>query len=228
MTKREAIYRIINILKEHVSDTKLSKRLIWNIIQSSKNLIIDRDLRDKKLYRQAGNIKTICVEMEKISSNLCNCVELPSNCYVYRSKKKLPKMFSSMLGPFIYNIRTIDGNKEIIYTSARSAVSSSKIRNINNSYAFIENDYLYLTKDSYEMVALTSIFDENIDDWVCNKDNSQNVNNNKCKKFLDEDFGVPDRLWDSIFKMTEEELLKTFKNIQYDTLNNKSSNIETR
>lgn len=228
MTKREVIYRVLNILKEHHADTRLSKRLVWNVITSAKNVIVDRDLRDRKLYKQSSNLKSICVEMEKISTNLCNCIDLPSDCYIYRSKKKLPKMFSSVFGPFIYNIRTIDGNKEIIYTSLKSAKNSSSIRGVSEKYAFIENDYLYLAKDKYEMVSLTSIFDENVDEWMCEKELNQQVNNNDCKNFLDEEFAIPDRLLDSVLKMAEEELLKTFKNLYYDVMNNKSSNIEAK
>lgn len=226
MTKREAIYRIINLFKEHHADSRLSKRLIWNVITSASKVIIDRELRDKKLFKQVGNLKSICVPMEKISTNLCACVELPSNCFIYRSVNKLPKMFNSILGYYIYDIRTIDGSKSIKYTTTRSALSSSKIKGNNEKYAFIEDDYLYLVKDTYEMVSLTSIFDDNIEDWQCNKSNS-NIKK-ECSLFLDEEFGIPDRLYDPVLKMAEDEILKTFKQLYYDTANNKNSNIETK
>lgn len=227
-TNRKIIYDVINGVKQHNADSRLSKRKVYSMLWRIAKKLIDRDIQSKKIWRQSSLFQTICIELRESNKIECECVELPYDCTIYKSKNKLPKLYNSIIGYVVNGITTIDGSKDITYTTKISAVRKIKIKGNTSIYAYIQDEYLYLVGAEYEAVSLTGLFEENVDKFRCGYtepiDNSNNIFN--CKNWLDEKSIIPDKLLDDTIKMTIDELTRSFSQMQYDQNNNKVANLE--
>ena len=103
-TNREFISELLSDIKNTGQDRRVSKRQVWYKIYDAANLILDRELADKKLWRQTNLWTPICVELEEIPAILCTCVKVDNGSTIYRSKTKLPKLFSSRFGYAIFSV----------------------------------------------------------------------------------------------------------------------------
>lgn len=220
-TNREFIYKIKNYIKESNSDTRLSNRAIWFNIYSAAKLLIDRDMNARKLFKQTNIFQTICVEMKEISKNLCSCIDIDTSCKIYRSVDKLPKIFESIFGPIIYSVLSIDGSKEIKFTTSFQANKKTKIKDNKNYYSFIEDGYLYTTSE-FDYVIVKGLFEENIDKYKCDYKEDEN-NNSECNNWLDEKLFIPERLLEGVEGLILQKL-GLFKQIPFPQNNNKDSN----
>ena len=221
MKNRELIGKIVNIVKEQQADTRLSKKTVWYSIFNTAHKLIDRDLQNRRLWKQSNVWKPLCVEMQEIPAIQCSCVQIDNGCTVMRSRNKLPKIFVSSLGAAIYSVTTIDGSKELKLTSPISAVNNGKIKGVSDVYCFIEDDYLYVLKKKYGALIIKALFEEDPKKYAC--DYVEATNSNDCSNWLDEDVFIPQRLIDDISKIVEQELMGN-KQIPLDTLNNKNAN----
>lgn len=207
-TNRDFISEIISDLKNTGQDRRISKRQVWYKIYDAAKLILDRELAEKKLWRQTNLWTPICVEMEEISSILCTCIDIDSGCTIYRSKKKLPKLFSSRFGYAIFSVTSIDvrHNNQVIITTPETAKNSARIKGVSDKYGFIVDNYLYLLNSKLKAVTIYGLFEEDVTAWQCDKSDSAEE---KC--WLDQDVFFPDRLNDSIKRMALELLFKVLQ-----------------
>lgn len=219
-TYRKIIYDIIEGVKQHNADSKLSKRKVYSTFYRIAKVLIDRDIRDRKLYKNTDIYKTICINMIQVDANTCPCIELETGCLITRSEEKLPKLLNTIFGPLIYSVTTIIGNKKIDITTPSSAISKTKIKGVSGIYGFIENEYLYLTKD-IEAVKMRAVFEGDITKYEC--DYKPELKESDCNNWLDRVTFIPDRLLSDVVSMSISELLKSFMQVPYDNLNDKQA-----
>lgn len=220
-TYRKIIYDIIEGVKQHKADSVLSKRKVYSTFYRIAKGLIDRDVRDRKLYKNTDLFKTICIETEQVDANTCSCIDIETGCTITRSKNKIPKLLNTIYGPIINSITTVIGSKKIELTTPSTAVLKSKVKGSTSIFAFIDNDYLFLTKD-IEVVKMRGIFEGDISKYICDaKDKVTDTNG--CSKWLDTNTFVPDRLLADIVSMTITELLKSFMQIRNDNTNDKTT-----
>lgn len=226
-TNRKVIADVINGVKELNADSKLSKRKVYSTLFRKAKKLIDRDIRDRKLFKNADSFDTICLEFESVPLNKCACkIDLNPDCTIMRSVEKVPKIFNSVNGPAVYYITTMLGNKEIKLTTPASAAVKSKIKGVSTIYAFIENEYMYTISD-IEMLSITALFEDDVTKYKCGYvEEKESLLD--CDGWLNKKTFIPDRLIDDTVLMTINELTQSFSKLNVDTLNNNNPNIETK
>jgi hypothetical protein len=221
MTKKQAIYAVINGVKQHHADSRLSKRKVFEVIDRKIKVLLDRDMRDKKLFKQNFLFKTICIDFDEVPAIECSCINLPTNCTLYKSRKKLPRLYESIFGSIVQSITTIDRSKTLYLTTAENAERKSNIRLNKDKYLFVENEYLYQINSQYPVLKLTALFNSATKNYECGCADSNN--GSSCEDLLSYELVIPDRLLDGVITMSIEEILKSFAQLKYQQLNDKNS-----
>jgi hypothetical protein len=225
MTIREVVSLLRDSLKEQSTDTKYTNRFLWSTFLRGRNTLLKQEADSKKkLFNLSGIWDTVCVQMQEVSSLICNCDCLPYDCYVYRSKKKLPKSVESSLGILYRYIATPDLSVDITLVSPTQYQIKSKIKGNKLKYAFIHDGYLYTPGLKYPTIVVSAVFDEDVSTLNCNKSiNSDNPSTtNTCSSILDRNTGLPDYLEDAGIKMALQLLIPS-KQILADDLPNMSA-----
>ena len=206
-TNREFISELLSDIKNTGQDRRVSKRQVWYKIYDAANLILDRELTDKKLWRQTNLWTPICVEMEEIPAILCTCVQVDNGCTIYRSKNKLPKLFSSRFGYAIFSVTSIDvrTNNQIIITTPETAKNSAKVKGVSDKYGFIVDDYLYLLNAKFKALTVYGLFEDDVTAWQCNSQ----ADVASC--WMNQKVFFPERLYDNVKRMALELLFKVIQ-----------------
>lgn len=202
MTRRDAISRLRNSIKELSGDSLYSNRFLWNLFQTASKTLIKQEAERGRLYSQANIWETICVEMEQVSSLICNCSFLPYDCMVTRSKYKIP-LFVEYSGGFIYRfIATPDLSKEFVLVTPFQYATKSKIKYVKEHYAFIHNGYLYTPSHHFPLLSVSGIFEGDVSKFKCD----DTSDSSSCNSALDRPIGIPEYLEDIVFKQALQEL----------------------
>lgn len=201
MTRRDAISRLRNSIKEVSGDSLYSNRFLWNVFQTASKILLKQEAERGRIFAQANIWENICVPMEQVSSIVCNCSVLPYDCVVTRSKHKLPE-FVEYSGGFIYRfIATPDLSKEFVLVTPFQYATKSKIRYTKGKYAFIHDGYLYTPSHNFPLLSISGIFEEDVTKFKCDEEGS-----NSCNSALDRPVAIPGYLEDYVFKQALQEL----------------------
>lgn len=217
--------RLINAVKEHNSDSRLSRRYVWNVFKTALDVFIKRENDKNKLQLLSDVWQTICVPMEQVSALQCECLSIDLDCTINRSKNKLPKITASTFGPIIDKVTNVTNSIRFDTTTANSYDRQRKIKYNNSFYYFIEDDYLWLPNSDIEAVRLRAYFSENVDKYKCNYNPEDD---DACKSKLEEIISAPDYLITAAIKVSLIELLEGSKQITWDSLPNKNNNPEIK
>ena len=205
MTRREIVSRLRNSLREVSTDSRYSNRYLWNVFQTCSNKLLKEDADKGRIYSQSNPWDSICVEMEPVSSLFCDCVYLPYNCKVFRSKIQLPKIVESSTG-FIYRmIATPDLSQSFTLVSPYMYSVKSKVKYNKEKYAFIHNNYLYTPTTTFPSLVISGLFEGNIDKFNCKQDCEPD--SGTCGSALNTNISLSDYLVDACIKMSLVEIL---------------------
>ena len=197
------ISRVRNTIKEVHADSEYSNRYLWNLITSCAKKLIREDADRGRIFRQSSIWETICIEMEPVSSLVCNCMYLPYDCFVYRSKFPIPEFIESSSGIVYRFIATPDLSKELVLVSPYQYSVKKNIKFNREKYAFIHNGYLYTPNTTYPLLSVSSLFLEDVSKFKC-EDFTDEAN--KCGSVLTLPLPLPDYLEDNCVKMVLQEL----------------------
>jgi len=208
-TKRELISRLRNSLNEVSTDTHFTNRYLWNVLWSGIKTVIKQDADNaRKLYNQAGLWQNICVKMKPVSPILCDCVNIPLDCVLYRSEYQLPKILESSYG-FIYRfISSPDLSVKFTLVTPYDYDRKSKIKYNREKYAFIHNGYLWSPNAQFPVLTVSGIFEQDtksLPEFNCDQLSEEQLGG-KCNSILDTPSGVPDYLETSVIRIALEEL----------------------
>lgn len=204
MTVGQAISKVRGVLKKTTGDNMLSKRLIYSILSSSLNTLLERN--KDQLYRSDMYV-TARLTPERVLLSEVSCV--PLDCEVCRVKLIDPIYTKS--GPIIRwvgpeNLNS-EGNSQFRIVTPSQFQNKIKL-NPNGSYAFIEDGYLYLQ----ECLPCVKVV------YMSNSSTSSD----SCSK-LDAEFNVPNFLEDAVFKLTYQDL-SYYLQTPFDVTQNKNPN----
>lgn len=202
MNRQEMISRIRNTIKEVHADSEYSNRYLWNLIVSSAKKLIREDADRGRIFKQASIWETICIEMEPVSSLICNCRYLPYNCIVYRSKNKLPDFLEYSAGVVYRFIATPDLSKEMVLVSPYQYSVKKNIKYNKEKYAFIHDGYLYTPNTNYPLLSMSSLFLEDVSLFKCDS----SIDTSACGSVLTLNLPLPDYLEDNCVKIVLQEL----------------------
>lgn len=209
MKRKDIISRLRNALKEVHADSEYSNRYLWNIILTNAKTLIKEDAVKGQTFKQDSIWESICVEMEPVSSLICNCKFLKYDCQVFRSKTKIPEFFESSDGIIYRFIATPDLSQELTIISPYQYSIKSKIKYNREKYAFIHDGYLYTPSLEYPLYSLSALFIEDVSCMKC-EDSYADPNLDSdiipCADKLEINLPLPDYLETTCIKMSLEEL----------------------
>ncbi len=195
MTRRQIISRLRLDLKEHFSDSVLYNRHLWNAFWTSSRVLIQREADANKLKDQ--NVFTSYnVDTEEINMYEGSCV--PLECISCRVK--FPKPLMSKTGPIYSFVGSQDMSTKYTIVNPQEFVIKSKIKGIKERYAFLENDYLYLSK----CIPCLKIL-------VAPEDDSLSVEGKAKCGLLDETVSLTDYLIEASLAIAKESLSVFFR-----------------
>ncbi len=227
MKVREVISRVRNSLKEHNADSVFFNKHIYSILKSHTAFLLKRESERLKnnIYLSSNIWTPICVEMEPVSAILCDCINLPIDCTIYRSKQKLPVMLEVGYSFFYKSISTADHSEFFNLVSPngfKQRTSTKYAKYSKDSLAFIENGYLYTPDKEYALLRILGWFENTTGFKDCNAKPEDEKNSTAGCSLLDTEFKCPEHLISPAIQMTLEELLRT-KQLPYDNIANGNS-----
>lgn len=222
MTRQEVVSRLRNSIKEVNADTKYTNRYLWNVFWTNGQLLLKQESDRPKLYYQSTIWKTICIKMDKVSPLLCDCLQLPMDCVVYRSKFKIPKIVEGAFGLIYRFISSADmSNKITLVTPYQYQLKQSKYN--KEKYGFIHDGYLWCPNTKWSHIIMSAIFEEEItNEFKCDCDEEETTQTN-CGSLLYLDSSLPDYLIQPAIQMSLQEL-GVSKGLIQDELSNVNTN----
>lgn len=171
-TRSEVISRLRNSIKEVSSDSKFTNRYLWNVFWTNSQLLLQRESDRARLFNQTDVWSTICLKMDKVSPLLCDCLQLPLDCVVYRSRFRLPKIVEGSFGKLYRFISSVDmSNFIILVTPYQYSLKQTKYN--TEKYAFIHDGYLWAPNTKWSNLIISALFAEEIpDEFKCDCEDS--------------------------------------------------------
>jgi len=200
--KKEVIARFRNAIKEVTADSVYTDRYLWNIFSTAAKQFIRNSIDKGLIYSQNNIWESLCLKMVPVSSLLCNCVYLPYDCIVYRSKDRLPKFIESSSGMAYRFIATPDLSVQLTLVTPFAYQVKSKIKYNRESYVFIHDGYLYSPSVQYPQLIVSALFEGDVARLDC----SYKETELQCGHELDTKSYIPDYLEDYAIKAGLQEL----------------------
>lgn len=220
MTRSEVISRLRNSIKEVNADTKYTNRYLWNVFWTNAKTLLKQESDRNRLYNQSDIWQTICVKMDKVSPLLCDCLKLPMDCVVYRSRFKIPKITDGNYGKIYLFISSADlSNKITLVSPYQYELKQTKYN--KEKYAFFHDGYLWAPNTKWSNIIISALFEEEIsNEFKCDCEDSSSTG---CGSLLYLTAGCPDWLVQPAISMCLQELGAS-KSIPTDELPNTNPN----
>lgn len=221
MTRQEVIARLRNSIKEVNADTKYTNRYLWNVFWTNALILLKQESDKNRLYNQAAIWETICVKMDKVSPLLCDCLKLPMDCVVYRSRFKVPKISEGYYGRIYRFISSADlSNKITLVTPYQYELKQSKYN--KEKYGFFHDGYFWTPNTKWSHIIISAIFEEEISkEFKCDCDDETTTDT--CGSLLYLNASVPEYLIQPAIQMALQELGMS-KTLPQDELPNSNTN----
>lgn len=224
-TRGELISQVRNELRLVNSDSTLTEKFIWSIIQKHAAWLIKRESTKLDLVTQEGIFQTKkCVDVEYAPA-ADDCCGIKSRCKVFRTVHKLPEIYEDDNGPIIKSVFTIDGSADFypikIYEYQRKLENPHMIYD-KSAYVFYNNGYLYFPKSTIRKVMVKAYFTEEVvnDCEPCSSDEPQ------CLSKLDQSIRLPEYILGELMQNVLNELASLTIKIPADENINKNENIK--
>lgn len=214
VTYRSICSDIQSELKANNIDDRFSFRFLSSRIKDKIKNFVKQDADNRRfsklseLWRPFPPIQMIEV------LNIDYPIVTPNCKTLMKSKKKLPKTYSSNYGKLL-RIFNISGEREYTLISKIDYVDiqNREYRDKRIKYAWIEDDYLFIPDSQVEVVKALGFNEETIE---CDK----------CAKPLDTELSIPPYLLDIVKKDIVNELMGSTKRVVVDERPDENSNIK--
>lgn len=220
VNRKTIVSRLRNAVKEVSSDSNYTNRYLWNVFWTNARTLLKQESNRNLLYNQSDIWQTICVQMDKVSPILCQCVKLPMDCVVYRSRFKLPKIAEGNFGRIYRFISTPDLSQQLVLvTPYQYGLKQTKYN--QEKYVFIHDDYLWAPNSKWPFITISALFEDEIaNEFKCE---CEETSTSDCGSLLYLTCGLPEWLISPAIGMCLQELGAS-KPIPQDELDNANSN----
>lgn len=192
MTKiSEVISRIRGQVKAEVQDAFVTDRYIYSLITKFAQFLMRRqDFANKLMkFNSIWNFLPFVqlIEVDKVEAQ---CTGIKSGCTIKRTKDKLPNMIEGYWGPLIRTVSSIDNSIELYPTQPGTYTSMTKTTHFKynkSKFFWYLNGYLYFPDLDWDAVRVEAVFDDDIGDWLCEKED-------KCVPRYEQDLKIPEFL----------------------------------
>jgi hypothetical protein len=198
-------------------DSRLSDRLVYDKLKSTRSLLIKREI-DKKRQVSDWIVQSIsCFELVTALPNDCtSCSIPPAGCKILKSKNKLPKPIQSVTGPELESVTTMDGDKVFSKTNwvKKRYKSGDKYTSAVEDY-FIKDGHLFITTNSLlKYISISGVFEDPLEPLGVNGCEAPCINP------LEQEFYLDGHLTDAVVEMTVQQLVGVMKSMPEDSFNN--------
>ncbi len=205
MTIREVVSRLRNDLKEHTQDSVYYNRHLWNAFWTASRLLLQREA-DGEGIKDMRSFKSVILDTEEVNKYEGTCV--PLECAVCRVKLDKPLM--SKKGMVYHFVGSIDMHTEFKVVSPQDFKVKAGIKGVRVNYAYLEGDYLYLSKCT-PCIKVIAVFND-----------FSTTNTKGSCSILDSEIGIPDYLIEGSLSLAKQHLLPTLSKA-YDHTQNKNT-----
>ena len=200
-------------------DTRLRPRQIWNKLVRSRATLLQQK-SDKNQSISQWSYQTIpCIELIPAAPWECPCV--PANgCIWLKSKFRFPEPVSSLSGPLIQSISSLDGNTIIDKSSfATDKYSSGNKYTSKGPRYILYNSHLFVSGSKrLRVIQSTIVANDPVDVWLypsfCGGD--------ECLDFLQQEMPLDNKTLDAAIRMASDELISLFTQLRNDKNNDSS------
>jgi hypothetical protein len=212
-TKHELISQVRNELRIANSDSRLNDRFLWSIIEKHSEWLIKRESKKLRVMTQDTIFQTLkCVDVVDAPA-VDECCGIRTKCKVFRTKDKVPELYSDDMGVIIKSVYTIDGSKdfsEITINEYMRKLENPHSKYDKSSYFFYNNGYLYFPKSTIRKVMVKGYFKSEIinDCEACPSDVDP------CLPFIDTPVRIPTYLIAELLQHVLAELTSLTLKIQ--------------
>lgn len=215
MTKREAISQIKHQFKKVNADAILSNKLVWSLVEKHSKWIIHRDSEKLKIFQLINLFQTKpCIEViEAPLIDSCCDLKKELKCKIYRTKNKIPEIYSDFSGPIIKGVFSLDFSTEFkIYNPKEyKRISNDIFSNKNELRGYFYNSYLYFPDKHIDKIQIEAMFIDELDEETSDCSPCKDCeNDSKCKKYLDKKWIIPDRLQAMVIGEVLKELSSVY------------------
>lgn len=196
------------------ADSRLTRPHIYNKLLTLRKRFLSEKIKSKRKVSEWSYQTLKCIEMEKLSEDDCKCV---ISCSVlYKSKYKIPKPLIDYSKDSIVSINKSNGEELILQSKDSIQYSSGSKYTSNILKVFIDNEYLYSTKNVGKYISIKMLAEDpyEVEKYNYNCDESESDSN--CISPLDIDFKIDPDIEDLIIETAVKELLEIFTRVKQD------------
>lgn len=223
-SKRQAIESLRQKLMERNADSVLTNQFLYTVLEEHAKWLIKREVSAGKIYRDVSLFQRLTIDLIEVPL-VDSCLNIRTNCKIYRSKKKLPEIWTDNNGPILKAAISIDGSVDFFYTNPvtyQSKINDPYQRKSGMKYSFFEDGYLWVPEHNPHKLVVSAYF---VDDLALYEDDCDDCNKEKgCVKFLDTEFRVPNALQAEMYAKALEQLAGVTKRLPEDQDINKNTN----
>ena len=226
----EIISDIQNSLKSVNQDEWISRRFVFNLLNSYMAYFTRQEELWKILRSDYLFLELQCIEMEeKLLVSCCNVNILNCNT-VMRSKNELLELISLSNGLLI-EVYNIEGDKYTKTTLKGYKKLMSGEFKLKDKYFFIQNNYIIIPNSEVEIVTIRAIFQDKIKAKKmdsCSEYNTPAISSVKgyCPNLLDEEFTCPKHLEAIVKEKVISTLMNSLRRINSDENLNINTNLK--
>lgn len=229
MKNAEFVSRILNDINALTKDVHVSRRWILSIGRQKARAYIAQRWADGTLFGEESLFTHIgCLEMERVRTVDC-CVEEFKVCRILmRSKRRIPGLIYSRLGPAIIRVANVVDDTVFSPISLRRYANQRE-----RKYANVEGQYYYYLNDGYIYIPDVAVKLINVDLITLDRRAAMELSScdpdktEECVSEWDYDFICPDKLIEFVANETLREVLNKIQ-IPTDENPNMDSNVKTQ
>ena len=203
MTIGTHISRIRGIFKMVNADVRLTDKNIYVLMVKHRDWLLDQ-LDSRLGLMKMMDIFQIIPCLELIDVDPVECCFIDSSCKIKRSKNKIPAVVQLASGPLIKSVTSLDGATELDPTKEEAYARKKKkstSKYDKSLYYWYSNGYLYFPDVEWDAVRLIGFFEEPVDKYLCEVNEST-----YCKNKQDQEFYIPKKLVGRMDSAIFEEL----------------------
>ena len=137
-TVGETITRVRAALKAVKEDSFITDRNIYFAILKYGKTLLKREDNQNKLMKMSSLFTYLpyleLIDVDKVEAE---CLGVYSECYIKRTKQRLPQLFDGMFGPIIRTASSIDSSIKMYRTEPNTFVSIT--RSVNYFLLFVDS-----------------------------------------------------------------------------------------
>lgn len=226
MKNSEFVSRIINDMNSINKDAHVSRRWILSIGRQKARSYIAQKYADGTLFGEESLYTHInCMEMERVRKIDCCFDEFKLCRILMRSKKRLPDMIYTRIGPAIIKVSNIMDDIMFTSISLRKYANNKerKYWNIDQYYYYVNDGYIYIPDINIEAINVDLI---TLDRKAALELSGCGAEKDKpCTSQWDYDFICPDKLLEYV---VSETLRETITKLQIPTDENPDMDINKK